>query len=344
MADILEPHHDEGLVEEEALSEPEEEDDSEASEPEEADSDDEDDLMVAPPDTPLPERMAKDDPRRMWLTRDEHRWALDIKDCLNMLPDVDATDFMCAQLAIICKDNLEDAMRRAQGIQTYQEEYKILDTLEDGMRVFSRHVSLFPKHWLTLTYSHTDETYVFMQDIAELDMSQLTTPRRVDDWFAGCYYIHALLCPDFATIRTGAIVCVECVNHDWQPKTRQGNDGKLILKMMSELLAHFPCRFICKNYHTGVMFNLFIATLRKLLPSEFKDMYQVGCDFDGHLGDAMLTPTVELANLRLLGRMEHVLKRRYDNEKSFKLLEDYSEMLAATATEAEGTLGSVDDL
>ena len=213
---------------------------------------------------------------------------------------------------------METAIQSAYGLQTYREEYNILDTYEDGRNRLRRHVELFPQQWLSFGFSHSDDTYVFMHDIHQLDMSLLTTPRRAEDWFASCYYIHTVLCPDFTTIRKGAIVCVECMESA-SHGSRRKIEGKMILQMMSELLAHYPCRFVCKNYHTGVWFNLFISSVRKLLPPEFKDMYQVGCQFDGHLGEAMLVPTVNIANQRMLGQLEQTLRRRYDNEKSFRL-------------------------
>ena len=80
------------------------------------------------------------------------------------------------------------------------------------------------------------------------------------------------------------------------------------------------------------MINLFVAGMRKLLP-EIKEMYQVGCEFDGHLGEAMLVPTVELANQRLLQRMDQALQQYYDNVQTFKLHEDYSDMFIGNDTD-----------
>ena len=124
---------------------------------------------------------------------------------------------------------------------------------------------------------------------------------------------------------------MECAGGDWAGNKGKVN-GKIVLQMMTELLAFFPCKFLCKMYHTGVMINLFVAGMRKLLP-EIKEMYQVGCEFDGHLGEAMLVPTVELANQRLLQRMDQALQQYYDNVQTFKLHEDYSDMFIGNDTD-----------
>ena len=100
---------------------------------EEDHSEQSDDTLLHALDPPLPTLMGPEDPLRMKLTREEHAWAWDIKDCIEMLDDLDnLCDFWYAQLAIVCQDNVEDAVRRAYGLQYFREEFKIRDTFEQG--------------------------------------------------------------------------------------------------------------------------------------------------------------------------------------------------------------------
>lgn len=264
--------------------------------------------------------MGPDDPLRMKLTREEHAWAWDIKDCIEMLDDLDnLCDFWYAQLAIVCQDNVEDAVKRAYGLQCFREEYKIRDSVEQGCHCMQQLVyELSPKQLLSFSFSHSDGTYVLVHDITKADTNRVSTPKKCDDYFGFCYYLHTLWGPDFESIRKGGICCVECEGWDWKKK----QDGKLILRYFTRLLTFYPFRGVCKSYHTGMFANLLASALRKAIPS-LKETFFMGLQFDGRLDEAFLVPSLEFSNRRLLSRMEATLKLRYQNERTFTLSEDY---------------------
>lgn len=265
----------------------------------------------------LPAIMGQDDPRRMLLTRDEHAWALDIKFLVERVPDLDnLPDFMYAQLGIVCQNNLDDALRRAYGLQAFREEYKIHDSLEEGRRLLHSLVTVIqPLQFLSFSFSQGDGTYVLVHDVTKFETKHMTTPRKANEWFAAAYYMQTVLNPDLESVRKGCICCVECEGFDVTKK----QDFKIFQKMFSELMTSYPFRGVCKHYHTGLFCNLIISAFRKLLPKSLRDTFQIGLKFDCRLDEAFLVPTVAIANQRFLSRVDETLMRRYINESTFSL-------------------------
>ena len=104
--------------------------------------------------------------------------------------------------------------------------------------------------------------------------------------------------------------------YDWNKKV----DFNVLSKLFTQLLSSYPYKGVGKHYHTGMVFNVIASMLRKLLPEPLKSRFHVGCPFEGgRLDQVYLVPTVEMANARLLARLEEALRRRYDNQASFKL-------------------------
>lgn len=57
--------------------------------------------------------------------------------------------------------------------------------------------------------------------------------------------------------------------------------------------------------------------VKPLFPKELK--VEFGCQFEPRLDALYLVPSLQEANSRLLGRVEETLRRRYDNERWFRL-------------------------
>lgn len=62
--------------------------------------------------------------------------------------------------------------------------------------------------------------------------------------------------------------------------------------------------------------------LNKILPGDTRNRMEFGCQFDGRLDTVYLVPTPEAAQERMLGRLADSLRRRFENEKTFRLNED----------------------
>ncbi|CAB9511534.1 expressed unknown protein [Seminavis robusta] len=257
-----------------------------------------------------------DDPRRMKLTQEEHEWALEIKEMIANSPELDKyTDFMCAQMAIITRGDLEDAMHRAHGLQDFRREYKILDTLEQGHMCMKQLTELLPLHLLSFSFSPSEGTYILAHDLTKIDTKLLNTVSKVETWMAASYYLHTTFSADMASIRRGCIAMVECEGMDWTKK----QDFKLIQAMLRQLLTVYPFIGEFRGFHTGTVFNVLASILRRILPSEFKEKFRTGYRFDGRLDSFYLMPDVPTANRRLVSRLCETLKRRYDNEQTFSL-------------------------
>lgn len=256
---------------------------------------------------------------RMKLTQEEHQRAVLIKNMVEMMPDLDNwSDFMYAQLAIVCKDDVDDAIRRLIGMQDFREEHKILDTYNQGCFYLKKAFGFFPRHFLSFGFNETDGRYVFISDFSQLEPKNFTSPENVDEYIINVYYAHFALLPDLESVRKGYVTMVEC--QDMQMRRDVLN---LLSSAFSSFLTYYPLNGECKHYHTGTMVNIVASMLRKILPDHVRRQYQVGCTFDGgNMAEVLLTPTVEEANKRMLAHMQAALKRRYDNEQSFRLDDD----------------------
>ncbi|CAB9516622.1 expressed unknown protein [Seminavis robusta] len=263
---------------------------------------------------PIPSVLSINDPRRMQLTREELEWARDVKELTRGYPDLDnVSDFMCAQIAIITRGDLDDAVSRVVALQYYRQNYKVIDTEDDGIRYLNFLVPFFPTQILSFCFSISEGTYLLVQDVTKMETCALSAADKVNDWMAASYYMHNAMCPDFATIRRGTITLLECEGM----RIDQKQDFKLIQKLLSELLCYYPFKGEMRCFHTGVAFNIMAAIMRRLVP-EGKIM--TGCTFEGRLDQFYLLPDVTTANRRVLEQLIRALKRRYENEKSFSLL------------------------
>lgn len=259
--------------------------------------------------------LGEDDPDRMKLTEQEHGWAVMIKNMVEMSPDIDdLPDYMYAQLALVCKGNVENAIQRCYGLQDFREEHKVLDEYQEGCRCFEEVFRLFPEQNLSFSFSAKEGTYIFLHDSSKFEPSAFTSAEMADYWLKAMYYWHLNFCPDLESIRRGIIVLVEC-----DGMTLRRDVLKHFSALFSQLLSHYPVNGVVRHYNTGAMMNVLCSMLRPILPKHLQDTFQVGLRFESNVRAAFLSPSVEVANKRLLRNMKAILKRRYDNQEAFEL-------------------------
>lgn len=259
-----------------------------------------------------------DDPERMNLTEEETDWALNIKGAIEGSPDVDnLCDFMYVQLALVDQDDIESALDRAYHLQGFREEYGILDSRTDGLRHLGDYVDLFPRALLSFSFDYESTgSYILVHDHKGFNMKAINSEEKLRTMFTATFYGASCLCPDFESIRGGAIMIAECEGYNWT----ENIDLKTYQRFWSEIAAVYPMNFrLLKNFHCGVFINLLFSMTKKLLPADITCKVDMGCQFDGRLDDIYLIPTVESANKRLLERMGEALRRRYENMKTFSL-------------------------
>ena len=255
----------------------------------------------------------------MQLNRQELRWAQDIKRIIENVCELgNLNDFMYAQIALITKGDVDEALAMAYRLQVFREEHQIRDSLADGMQKVCRLMKLFPTLLLSLDsdgeLATTNNVCVF--DYKGYRADVLSSQENVSTWLGAWYYILTSLCPDFRSIREGAVVMAECHGFDW----KQHLEIKMFQRFWSELGSVYPIRFQkWKHFHSGLHINLLFSMSKGLIPEDMAPYFEFGCQSRLRLDEMYLTPTLQLTNERVLSHLRHSLAKRYNMEASFSL-------------------------
>lgn len=277
--------------------------------------------------TIIPQRMGPDDPRRMLLTTEERNWALEIKDAIELDPDLDnLSDFWYAQFAIVCQNDVDDAIQRAEGLQVFRQEYGVLDTYEQGRVALERWIQLLPNFYLSFGFNQEDGMYTAVMDGTKMSIGELSTTERLTAAFAGAYYSANAELPDMASIRNGLVSISECDGICSGMKWSQAKqDVKLIRALCQQLFSVYPIS--CSKiwfYNSSSAFNVVSSLTKKVLPENLRDKVRMGLKFPGgvRMDQVFLVPNAQLAEERVLRQFEATLQRRMDNEKDFSIDND----------------------
>lgn len=257
-------------------------------------------------------------PDRMGITQQEYERALAVKEAIRSTPELDLpSDFMCLQLAIVATamgESLEDSLERCRGLQAFAEEYSPTQSYAEGCRMLEALVGFWPRQFLAFHYSPPDGAYVFCWDMGQFEPAVIKTQRQHRQMVLGRYYCHLLFHRDVQSCRSGFITLIECQN-----LTLRREAIKMDQEFFGGFLQYYPFLAQARQFHTGVFTNTVWSILKRFLPTKVKDNFQVGLKWDGHLGECLLTPTVQEANQRMLSAMKLALKRRLNMEQSFRL-------------------------
>lgn len=253
------------------------------------------------------------DPTRMDLTVEECEQAWAIRRAIEAIPELDnLSDFMYCHFAIIVGEDVEDAVQRAHHLQSFREEYRIMDTHTEGRKYLRRLLQLAPEYFLDWNFQ--EDSYSMALNMKGFEpRNALDTPDKESDWIVAYYYLQLCQCMDFETIRQGVIYRVEGSGYDWKKHL----DVKLMRRLHDAYHASFPCRMTLYLYHNNVMINVFNSLCKKLYPKGLD--IKVGCEAPAPLDEIFLQPTPEVANQRTLLKLENSLRRRYEMEKEFSL-------------------------
>jgi hypothetical protein len=255
---------------------------------------------------------------RMELSARERDLAIHIKQAIANTADLDpVSDFMCAQLALMDGDNIEQALHRVHHLQCFKEEYGILDTVQDGTRCFEAYIDLFPRIHLSLAYCQESGEYVIIYDNTQFETSRLNSEERLRTWLGGVFYTCHVVTPDFAAMRCGTTLVLENEGYIWNCDMQLFT---CLRRLWSEVTSVYPVHVKrLKYFHSGAAMNVLVAMLKPFLPKDLRENVETGCFFDQRLDTIYLVPTLEDANLRFLNRVTQTLQRRYDNERAFRL-------------------------
>ncbi|CAB9508881.1 expressed unknown protein [Seminavis robusta] len=261
------------------------------------------------------------DDGKMMLTDEEYQWARDIKSAAQLQPDLDKLpDFWYAQIALCDQGDVDAALHRIHGLQTFWKEYKvILDNLNSARKVVRESLEdLFPGFWLSLTYSPTAGHYTLVMDAVKLDMSVLAThPQAMDSLILSMFYVLHAANPDFETIRHGLYSIAECEGQDWKNSMGAGD----MRRVWTEIASVYPIRYQKLDHiHTNMVVNMMWSLAKRYLPKNIRDKFDArGCSDVERLDKLYSIPTLEAANGRFLGTVMDSLKKRLENEASFSL-------------------------
>lgn len=151
-------------------------------------------------------------PFTMNLKDDECRWAHEIKSAV-MADDKlkDLSDFEYAQHAIASNGNLESALQKVSGLQTFREEYNVRDTLEEGFQALEDFQKQQPWFVLDVEYEPRFGHFVCVYDYGVMDPdAAMKMPNDWRTYIVGLYYIFQLMQANIGAIREGLVHIVEC--------------------------------------------------------------------------------------------------------------------------------------
>ncbi|CAB9500140.1 expressed unknown protein [Seminavis robusta] len=266
-------------------------------------------------------RESEEDYSRMQLTDEERQWALNVKQAIEDDPELDSvSDFWVAQLALIEQGDTEAALERAHQMQSFRQEYGILDTYEHGKQVLHEFMDLFPEFFLS--FSFLDGAYVLVFDTAKLYANTLNTkPGAMAAWLGSVYYTNHCMSPDLEAVKRGIVYIIECEGFDWSKHF----GVQIFRKFWLEVAAVYPIQFLrIRCFHTGLCLTLMVSMVKHILPAKIHSKFTVGniCSLgrlDTVYNSAGGDFTRDVLKQRMKQRLEESLLRRYRLEASFSL-------------------------
>lgn len=271
---------------------------------------------------------------RMDLTAEERAWAKRIKAAVEDTPELDnLSDYMYAQMAIVSRidDDANDditnialklplILARFQTMQNHKQESGVVDDYGQGYQMLDRLIChLVPGSYLDYSYHLRENAYVCTTSMTHFDMTVLADPEKFKHWLAASYYMFHAFNPDFEATRNGLIILAECEGYHW--KGRDMVHTKAFRQWWEELALVYPLYVQkVKYFHTGLFLNLLLSTARRFLPAHVRRRMDIGCRSEaGRLDEIFLQPNPDVANARLVGRLQEALQLYYRNEASFVL-------------------------
>ncbi|CAB9505365.1 expressed unknown protein [Seminavis robusta] len=253
------------------------------------------------------------------LTDAETRWALEIKQAVEARSDeIKAlSDYEYAQYALVSRGDVTDALRRIQGLQEFRDEYKIDDTLEQGMDLLRKFTIQQPWFVLDVEYEAPLGHFVCVYDYGVLDPSKVDFPEDWRIYLGGLYYIFQILQSNLGAVREGIVHIVECEGMNWRNFCVE-----FARRNWYHMIEYYPHRNKEVSWlHTSVIANMMHAQYKSMMGQE-ASIIRVGCQYegyDGRLDEVFKMPHPTVAEARLLARYETFLITRFHNQQSFQL-------------------------
>ncbi|CAB9501973.1 expressed unknown protein [Seminavis robusta] len=260
------------------------------------------------------------DPSLFKLSKEERELALEIKESIESLPDLDIlSDFMYANMALV--GGVEEAVEKAYLMQEVREEYKIQLTYEDGVRSIRDMIKLLPLTFMSYSFDLKQDRSVMVLDCTKFRQTIWRDPKNMEIILRGAFYVSYATFPSLGIVRAGKTDIFECEGF------RLGIgmvDVKIGGQITCQTIGAFPANVTTKFYNTSSMANVISAMTKKLIPKEIGSKWEFGCRLPGggRLDKLYLQPTPEVATERVLSNFCKGLKIRMESEKIFQLEEE----------------------
>lgn len=236
------------------------------------------------------------------------------------------TEYDYAQQAITCTGDLSDEasknklMQRLYLLQSFREEYKIHDTVEEGVLLIQRLMEMMPGYLLSVDFAAKYGSYIAVFDRAAFQPSKLHMPEDLRTFLGAQYYIFQCLSTNLKSVRNGVVFITEC-----QDTGDDNFDMEVEEKFLSHLFNHYPFRHKeCLWLNTPTAANIAHGLMKSMVPGDFLANWRMGCKldgFDGRIDSLFKMPTLAIAQEQLLLKMEGFLMERGRNAGGFELHE-----------------------
>ena len=227
-----------------------------------------------------------------------------------------------AQQAIVApsEDTVDDIADRLYKLQCFRDEYRIQDTVEEGVSLIHQLMEIMPGYLLSVDFAPRYGSYIFVWDFAAFHPARLKDQSNLRVFLGALYYICQCLSTNLKAVRSGVVFITECQgmsSHNW--------DMHLEQKMLAELFCHYPFKYKeCLWLNTPTIANIAYALMKPLVRRDFLASWRLGCKLDGFEGriDSLFKmPTQAIAQEQLLKRVEGFLTERARNVRNFELSE-----------------------
>lgn len=262
-------------------------------------------------------------PDDMWLSPLECSWAQELKETIEMEESgiEPLTDFEYAEHAIVAQGNLEEALRRIQGMQTFREVYRPKDTVQEGVYYMQAQIRLLPGVYMHTDISAETGTCMCVWNFAKFDPTRLlATEENWKTHILGEYFWRHMQQPTFRSVRQGSYQLIESRGVGWH-----NFDSTAEQRWNQELMNHMPMKVKqVLVYNSNTVMNLVWSLAKPFMMEEHRNSMKLGCTIDcenpeATLMDVFCQPSVEAAEARVVENANRYLAIRYQNQSRFRL-------------------------
>lgn len=260
-------------------------------------------------------------PAELWLSPLEHSWAVQLKEFVEAESTIKPlTDYEYAEHAIIAEGNLEQAIRRIKGMQTFREVYQPQDTVEEAVHYFREYCRQQPGNIISFDVQDTG-TCICACHLAVFDPSKaLATEQSWKTYMVGEYYWWKAQQPTLRSVRQGSIQLMECEGVGWH-----NIDLTFEKRWNEEIADHIPAKLKhIMMYNPNLVMNLAWSLVKPFMREEHRKGICMGCVFDQEnpeatLMDMFCQPTPQAAAQRALENGKKYIAIRYQKCRTFRL-------------------------